>query len=135
MFVGLDPFWYTPGGESTPWDRTLGHEQHSWLRDTLESSDATFKFVFIHHLIGGLDNAFGGSRGGHLYADYFEWGGRTPFDYENWSRENIVPNEAGASSRPEEGVPAVRRQNLLDRSGSILREYPVHQFSRFARLA
>jgi hypothetical protein len=35
-------------------------------------------------------------------------GGRTPIDYENWSRENIVSNEAGANSRPEEGALAIR---------------------------
>ena len=83
QFVGLDPFWNTRGGG--PWGRTLGREQYDWLKETLESSNASFKFVFIHHLVGGLDNPFGGSRGGHIYAEYFEWGGRTPFDIENWS--------------------------------------------------
>lgn len=108
LFIGLDPFWNAPTGASTPWDRTLGREQFDWLKETLEGSDATFKFVFLHHLIGGLDNAFGSSRGGHLYADYFEWGGRTPFDYENWSRENIVPFEDSPRSRPEAGAPPMR---------------------------
>ena len=83
LFVGLDPFWNSRGGG--PWGRTLGREQYDWLKETLESSNATFKFVFLHHLVGGLDNPFGGSRGGHIYAEYFEWGGRTPFDIENWS--------------------------------------------------
>ena len=113
LFIGLDAFWYAPGGNSTPWDRTLGFEQYSWLRDTLQRSDATFKFVFLHHLIGGLDNSFGSSRGGHLYADYFEWGGRTPFDYENWSREDIVPFEASPRSRPEAGAPPMRTVDPL----------------------
>lgn len=85
LFVGLDPFWEGGAGGSGPWGRTLGREQFDWLKETLESSDATFKFVFLHNLVGGLDNPFGGSRGGHIYAEYFEWGGRTPFDIENWS--------------------------------------------------
>lgn len=133
LFVGLDAFWYgPPGGNSTPWDRTLGYEQYNWLRETLESSDATFKFVFLHHLIGGLDNPFGSSRGGHLYADYFEWGGRTPFDYENWSRENIVPFEASPRSRPEVAPPPMRTVDPLteDYDFDRYREgwgLPIHQ--------
>ena len=32
------------------WARTLGREQYDWLRETLESSNATFKFVFLHYV-------------------------------------------------------------------------------------
>lgn len=92
LFVALDPFW--AAGPSDVWSRTLGPEQYDWLKSTLEASDAAFKFVFLHHLVGGLDNPYGKSRGGALYADYFEWGGRTPFDYEKWSPENIRLVEA-----------------------------------------
>ena len=53
--------------------RALGREQFDWLKETLESSDATFKFVFLHSLVGGYDSPFGGSRGGHIYAEYFEY--------------------------------------------------------------
>ena len=73
LFVGLDPFWEGGGGGSGPWGRTLGREQFDWLKETLESSDATFKFVFLHNLVGGYDSPFGGSRGGHIYAEYFEY--------------------------------------------------------------
>ena len=100
LFVGLDPFWNSRGGG--PWGRTLGREQYDWLKETLESSNATFKFVFLHHLVGGLDNPFGGSRGGHIYAEYFEWGGRTPFDIENWSGPRGP--EAAANWEPRPGV-------------------------------
>jgi len=100
LFVGLDPFWDSLGGG--PWGRTLGREQFDWLKETLESSDAIFKFVFLHHLIGGLDNPFGGSRGGHIYAEYFEWGGRTPFDFENWTAPRGP--EAAASWEPRPRV-------------------------------
>ena len=55
------------------WDWTLGREQYDWFKDTLESSDATYKFVFIHHETGG-DNPYG--RGGIKSAPYYEWGGK-----------------------------------------------------------
>ena len=87
LFVMIDPFWYTQrkpytgtlGGEDDDevvgdrWDWTLGEEQYDWFRTTLEGSDAPFKFVFTHHLVGGLsDYGRGGARG----APYCEWGGK-----------------------------------------------------------
>ena len=39
------------------------------------ASTATFKFVFVHNLVGGLD---GQMRGGVEAAPFFEWGGATP---------------------------------------------------------
>ena len=42
---------------------------------TLETSQAKFKFVFIHHLVGGLDNQ---CRGGAEAAPFYEWGGHNP---------------------------------------------------------
>jgi hypothetical protein len=51
LFVVLDPYWYTitkPGKSSDNWDWTLGEQQYHWFRQTLENSDAAFKFVFCH---------------------------------------------------------------------------------------
>ena len=76
LFVVLDPFWYEGFGNDQ-WARTLGFEQYSWLKATLESSTTTFKFVFLHHLVGGNDNEFGRARGGALFAEYYEWGGKS----------------------------------------------------------
>ena len=75
LFVVLDPFWYTQQqrGQHDNWKRTLGIEQYQWLQRTLENSRAKFNFVFIHHLVGGLDNQ---CRGGSEAAPFFEWGGR-----------------------------------------------------------
>ncbi|TWU39784.1 metallophosphoesterase family protein [Novipirellula artificiosorum] len=73
--IVLDPFWSTLSrGRSVEegWRWTLGREQYDWLRTTLESSDAAFKFVFIHNLVGGGDEA---ARGGAEAATFFEWGG------------------------------------------------------------
>ncbi len=55
------------------WTMTLGQPQYDWLTRTLENSHSKFKFVFIHHLVGGLGRS---SRGGIAAAPYFEWGGR-----------------------------------------------------------
>ncbi len=75
LFVALDPFWFTQKqrGQGDNWKRTLGPEQYQWLKRVLEMSKARFKFVFIHHLVGGLD---GQCRGGSEAAPLYEWGGR-----------------------------------------------------------
>jgi hypothetical protein len=94
QFIALDPYWYTMiwpqedstypfGGEESPstetrgtrWDWTLGLQQYLWLKNTLATSIATYKFVFIHHVVGGII-PYG--RGGTEVASYFEWGG------DNW---------------------------------------------------
>ena len=72
LFVVLDPFWYSNrrGGDDG-WAWTLGQEQYQWLARTLAQSDARFTFVFIHHLVGGDQQA----RGGAEASRSFEWGG------------------------------------------------------------
>ena len=78
LFVVLDPFWFTQergggNGAGDNWARTLGEEQYQWLRKTLTGSKAKYKFVFLHHLVGGLDRS---ARGGIAAAKLYEWGGR-----------------------------------------------------------
>jgi len=78
LFIVLDPFWFTPrAGMDNPWERTLGKAQYDWLKTTLEKSRATFKFVFIHNLVGGVDLK-GKARGGMEAAGLYEWGGQSP---------------------------------------------------------
>lgn len=87
LFVVIDPYWYTTtkpytgnigGGEgsdvgsSDRWDWTLGYEQFMWLKNTLEGSDAAYKFVMSHHMVGGSQDYV---RGGAVPAHMFEWGG------------------------------------------------------------
>jgi hypothetical protein len=55
------------------WTSTLGREQYGWLATTLEGAKAKYRFVFIHHLVGGMGGAE--SRGGVESSPYFEWGG------------------------------------------------------------
>jgi predicted phosphodiesterase len=77
LFVVLSPYWYsyTRRGARDPWDFTLGDAQYAWLKKTLESSKAPFKFIFIHQLTGSLDSA---SRGGAEAAKLHEWGDTSP---------------------------------------------------------
>ena len=72
LVVVLDPFWYSNrrGGDDG-WAWTLGQEQYQWFARTLAQSDARFSFVFIHHLVGGDQQA----RGGAEASRFFEWGG------------------------------------------------------------
>ena len=86
LFVVLDPFWYTTtkpfigntgGGESETgsgdrWDWTLGQTQYDWLKQTLENSNAKYKFLFMHQPTGGTDDYI---RGGAAAGTYCEWGG------------------------------------------------------------
>lgn len=74
LFIVLDPFWFTKDrGNADNWARTLGEEQYQWLRKTLAGSKTKFKFVFLHHLVGGIDRS---ARGGIAAAKLYEWGGR-----------------------------------------------------------
>ncbi|MCB1224308.1 MAG: metallophosphoesterase [Verrucomicrobiales bacterium] len=74
LFVVLDPFWPTTQRKGNdPWGMTLGEAQYRWLTQTLRNSSAPFKFVFIHHLVGGLGKDV---RGGVATAPYMEWGGK-----------------------------------------------------------
>lgn len=78
LFVVVDPYWYTggPAGNvsgggpkaQNKWNITLGDEQYEWFKRTLEQSDAKFKFVFAHHVLGA-------GRGGVEIANLYEWGG------------------------------------------------------------
>ncbi len=75
LCVALDPYWFSPRarrGEDN-WFLTLGKEQYEWLKRTIEISKAKFKFVFIHHLVGGKDRQ---CRGGSEVAPFYEWGGK-----------------------------------------------------------
>ncbi len=89
LFMMIDPYWHSPvpvgnsggmsAGLSEEWDRltrlasdrwasTMGDAQYQWFRKTLEESDAKYKFVFAHHVLGV-------GRGGIERARDYEWGG------------------------------------------------------------
>ena len=57
---------------SANWYWTLGESQYRWLQAEL-AKPSKYRFVFIHHLVGGaLEN----QRGGTEVATLWEWGGK-----------------------------------------------------------
>ena len=95
LFVTLDPYWHSTsavdnvagvsneqdqqnkknGGAGSKnkdlWQVGLGDEQYLWLKKTLESSAAKYKFVFAHHVMGT-------GRGAVEVSYHYEWGGKDP---------------------------------------------------------
>lgn len=96
LFVVMDPYWHSPvevdhdghgkrgnkqrdtpasaassppAQRRDPWQATIGDAQYQWLRDTLLTSKARYKFVFAHHVLGT-------GRGGIEEAGLYEWGGK-----------------------------------------------------------
>jgi hypothetical protein len=79
LFVTIDPYWHAPdepesslynGDKSTSsdiWNATMGDAQYEWLKQTLESSTARWKFIFTHHINGT-------GRGGAACVGDGEWG-------------------------------------------------------------
>lgn len=95
LFVVIDPYWASPDAVDAPfgggpkrsnlWSVTHGDAQYQWLKTTLQWSQAKYKFVFAHHVMGT-------GRGGIELADAWEWGGQNArgawgFDVERptWS--------------------------------------------------
>jgi phosphodiesterase/alkaline phosphatase D-like protein len=80
LFVVIDPYWHSSqtvdnqfGADRDQkkkrdmWNVTLGDAQYQWFKQTLESSTAKYKFVFMHHVLGT-------GRGGIEEANSYEWG-------------------------------------------------------------
>lgn len=90
LFVVLDPYWYTmlkPNQNVSNWSWTLGREQYLWFKSVLENSNAKFKFVFAHQVVGG--NSTDG-RGGSEAVPYYEMGGKNADN--SWG---FIANRAG----------------------------------------
>jgi len=70
LYVVLDVYRYQNVNSDKPqnWDWSLGLKQYTWLKNTLETSTAKYKFVFAHHIRGQ-------GRGALTNAKFFEWGG------------------------------------------------------------
>jgi len=127
LFVAIDPYWYSTtkpyvgnigGGEPGPgsgdrWDWTLGLEQYQWLKRTLETSTAKYKFIFAHNLTGGIEDY---GRGGANAVPVGEWGGH---DVDGtWSFDK---------KRPGWGVPI--HQLLIDNHVTAFIHGHDHQFA------
>lgn len=85
LFVVLDPYNNTLANpNSNPpdnWRWSLGKAQYDWLKSTLQGSRAKYKFLFLHHLVGGVASARGGVEAAHRY----EWGGRNADDTDGFA--------------------------------------------------
>jgi hypothetical protein len=65
--------------QESNWYWTLGEAQYQWRKQELDKP-AKYRFVFIHHLVGG---AVQNQRGGIEVANLWEWGGHnTHGEYE-----------------------------------------------------
>lgn len=118
LFVVLDPFWYsTRGNRADNWSRSLGRVQYDWLKRTLEASSAPFKFIFIHHLVGGETPE---GRGGAEASHFFEWGGRE-LDGRDTFRQHRL------------GWPAPIHQLLVENHVSIVFHGHDHLFAQQER--
>jgi uncharacterized repeat protein (TIGR02543 family) len=113
LYVVIDPYWFSTtkpyvtdpgGGESDTtgsgdsWDWTLGLEQFNWLKSTLQNSNAKYKFVFAHQMVGGgnISGQADYGHGGANYANLVEWGGYNE-DGTTWGWDT---KRAGWGSQP-----------------------------------
>jgi hypothetical protein len=110
LFVTLDPYWHSKtavdnvagelvaedqstnknqgktaknsgnGKTKNLWTVGIGDEQYAWLKRTLETSSAKFKFVFAHHVMGT-------GRGAIEVSTNYEWGGKDPSGTTTFEKE------------------------------------------------
>lgn len=62
------------------WNIGIGDEQYAWLKKTLETSKAKYKFVFAHHVMGT-------GRGAIEVSTNYEWGGIDPKGKSTFAKE------------------------------------------------
>lgn len=132
LFIVFDPFQYTmtnPYGafagegfddpaSGDRWNWTLGQQQYNWLKQTLENSDATYKFMFAHHMVGGTQNYV---REGATPAPWFEWGGY------NVNSSNQNPVWQFDTKRP--GWSKTIRQLMIDNGVSAFFHGHDHEYA------
>ena len=71
----------TGNGKTTNlWTVGIGDEQYAWLKKTLETSKAKYRFVFAHHVLGT-------GRGGVEVSTNYEWGGKDPKGTSTFAKE------------------------------------------------
>ena len=62
------------------WSIGIGDEQYAWLKQTLETSKAKYKFVFAHHVMGT-------GRGAVEVSTNYEWGGKDSKGQSTFAKE------------------------------------------------
>jgi hypothetical protein len=71
LFIVIDPYMYSK--TKPAWGWSLGLDQYNWLKNTLSTSKAKFKFIFSHQLVGGSGTD---GRGGSEFVSFYEMGGK-----------------------------------------------------------
>jgi hypothetical protein len=104
LFVLIDPYWHSKqavdnvagvsadttdkgggkaggsGKTTNLWNVGIGDVQYAWLKKTLETSKAKYKFVFAHHVLGT-------GRGAVEVSTNYEWGGKDPKGQSTFAKE------------------------------------------------
>ena len=104
LFISIDPYWHSKqavdnvagvsadntdkaggkgggsGKTTNLWNVGIGDEQYAWLKKTLETSRAIYKFVFAHHVLGT-------GRGAVEVSTNYEWGGKDPKGQSTFAKE------------------------------------------------
>ena len=104
LFISIDPYWHSKqavdnvagvsadntdkaggkgggsGKTTNLWNVGIGDEQYAWLKKTLETSRAKYKFVFAHHVLGT-------GRGAVEISTNYEWGGKDPKGQSTFAKE------------------------------------------------
>jgi len=104
LFISIDPYWHSKqavdnvagvsadnadkgggkgggsGKTTNLWNVGIGDEQYAWLKKTLETSKAKYKFVFAHHVLGT-------GRGAVEVSTNYEWGGKDPKGQSTFAKE------------------------------------------------
>ncbi len=87
LFIILNPYTATTEkSKDDNWGFTLGEQQYEWLEETLKNSDKEHRFIFVHHLVGGIGEA---NRGGSEAAHYYEWGGLNPEGSDGFQENRV----------------------------------------------
>jgi hypothetical protein len=68
------------GKTANLWNIGIGDEQYAWLKKTLETSKAKYKFIFAHHVMGT-------GRGAIEVSTNYEWGGKDPKGLSTFAKE------------------------------------------------
>jgi predicted phosphodiesterase len=104
-FFVLNPYWQSfTNKDSGRWALSLGDTQYKWLRDGLAASQAKYKFVFVHQMIGGLDR---NGRGGIEGVPFGEWGGKSANGDDDFAEQRPGWDEPIHSLLVKHGVNAV----------------------------
>ena len=114
------------------WSWTLGLQQYNWLKQTLQNSDAKYKFVFSHNMLGGIPAGRSAGPGRATCAA----GRKPPATSSGAARTPTarrgsphIDRRRGWDKTDPAALRGERRQRLLPRSRSRvrLREAPGRQ--------